>query len=52
MSALRVTRKSVVPRDLHAGEERVEVGGDHLLQRDAAARASTSTQAGQHARAP
>ena len=32
--------------DLHAREQRVQVGGDHLLQRDVERSASTSTRRG------
>ena len=37
-SALRVTRKRWCASDLHAREERVEVGGDDLLEQDVGAR--------------
>ena len=48
-SALRVTRKRWWSSDLHAREERVQVGGDDLLEQDVGARADLP-QARQHRR--
>ena len=49
-SALRVTRKAWWCADRHAGEERVEVGGDDLLERHEALAVGHDDEAGQRRR--
>ena len=49
-SASRVTRNGMVGDDLHAREQRVEVGRDHLLERDEALAVGEPEEAGEQRR--